>query len=142
MRISDWSSDVCSSDLKSARFILQLTRNIEGLRDGKMISYKQFSDQLIPIPKPDEQQKIADCLSSLDEVIAAQGRKVEELEARTRGLMQPLFPREGETRPRLRFPEFRAAPARTHEKLGETTGRQQGRRGRQQGGERREKRGG
>lgn len=57
-----------------------------------------------------EQQKIADCLTSLDEVIAAQGRKVEALKAHKRGLMQQLFPREGETRPRLRFPEFRNAP--------------------------------
>src|SRR3546814_16563712 len=87
-----------------------------------MISYKQVSDQLIPIPKPDEQQKIADCLSSLDEAIAAQGRKAEELKARQRGLMQQLFPREGETRPRLRFPEFRAAPEWPQETLGETTG--------------------
>lgn len=54
-----------------------------------------------------EQQKIADCLTSLDEVIAAQGRKVESLKAHKRGLMQQLFPREGETVPRLRFPEFR-----------------------------------
>lgn len=56
-----------------------------------------------------EQQKIADCLTSLDEVIAAQGRKVEALKAHKRGLMQQLFPREGETRPSLRFPEFRDA---------------------------------
>lgn len=57
-----------------------------------------------------EQQKIADCLTSLDEVIAAQGRKVEALKAHKRGLIQQLFPREGETRPRLRFPEYRDAP--------------------------------
>lgn len=57
-----------------------------------------------------EQQKIADCLTSLDEVIAAQGRKVEALKAHKRGLMQQLFPREGETVPRLRFPEFRDGP--------------------------------
>ncbi|WP_297832629.1 restriction endonuclease subunit S [Thermomonas sp.] len=57
-----------------------------------------------------EQQKIADCLTSLEEVIAAQGRKVDALKAHKRGLMQQLFPREGETRPRLRFPEFRDAP--------------------------------
>lgn len=66
-------------------------------------------DITYPIDKG-EQQKIADCLTSLDEVIAAQGRKVEALKAHKRGLMQQLFPREGETRPRLRFPEFRAAP--------------------------------
>ena len=61
---------------KSERFIQQLTRNIEGLRDGKMISYKQFSEQLLPVPSAVEQQKIADCLTSVDGVIAAQGRKV------------------------------------------------------------------
>src|SRR3546814_20183847 len=65
---------------------------------------------------------MADCLSSLDGVIAAKGRKVEELKARKRGLMQQLFPREAETRPRLRFPELRAAPEWTQETLGETPG--------------------
>ena len=95
---------------KSARFIQQLTRNIEGLRDGKMISYKQFSEQRIPVAKPPEQQKIADCLTSLDELIVAQGGKVEALKAYKRGLMQQLFPSEGEPLPRLRFPEFSNAP--------------------------------
>lgn len=95
---------------KSARFIQQLTRNIEGLRDGKMISYKQFSEQLIPVAKPPEQQQIANCLSSLDELIAVQGRKIKALKTYKRGLMQQIFPREGETLPRLRFPEFRDAP--------------------------------
>ena len=57
-----------------------------------------------------EQQKIADCLTSLDEVIAAQGRKVATLSVHKRGLMQQLFSREGETVPRLRFPEFRKEP--------------------------------
>ncbi|BBN89365.1 restriction endonuclease subunit S [Azospira sp. I09] len=62
------------------------------------------------LPSLVEQQKIADCLSSLDELIASQGRKVEALKTYKRGLMQQLFPREGETLPRLRFPEFRDAP--------------------------------
>lgn len=68
-----------------------------------------------------EQLKIADCLTSLDEVIAAQGRNVEALKAHKRGLMQQLFPREGETRPRLRFPEFRDAPEWKEKKLGDIT---------------------
>ena len=63
----------------------------------------------IPLPKLAEQQKIADCLSSLDELIAAQARKVDALKTHKKGLMQQLFPREGETQPRLRFPEFRDA---------------------------------
>src|SRR3546814_18646939 len=54
----------------------------------------------LAVPEPAEQQKIADCLASLDEVIAAQARQVEALRAHKRGLMQQLFPREGETRPR------------------------------------------
>ena len=60
-------------------------------------------------PARDEQQKIADCLSSLDELIAAQARKVDALKTHKKGLMQQLFPREGETQPRLRFPEFLSA---------------------------------
>jgi len=59
------------------------------------------------LPSLAEQEKIADCLTSLDKVIATQGRKVEALNAHKRGLMQQLFPLEGETVPRLRFPEFR-----------------------------------
>ncbi len=95
--------------LKTDRFIQILIKNIEGLRDGKMISYKQFSELRLPVPSPAEQQKIADCLNSLDELIAAQARKVDALKTHKKGLMQQLFPREGETQPRLRFPEFRDA---------------------------------
>lgn len=56
-----------------------------------------------------EQQKIAECLSSVDELMAAQARKVDALKTHKKGLMQQLFPREGETQPRLRFPEFQNA---------------------------------
>ena len=56
-----------------------------------------------------EQQKIADCLSSLDELIELEARQYEALRQHKKGLMQQLFPREGETTPRLRFPEFRDA---------------------------------
>ena len=63
----------------------------------------------LKFPSPPEQQKIADCLSSLDELVAAQARKVDALKTHKKGLMQQLFPREGKTQPRLRFPEFRDA---------------------------------
>ena len=92
--------------LKTDRFIQILTKNLEGLRDGKMISYKQFSELQIPTPTAAEQEKIADCLSSLDELITAQAHKVEALKTHKKGLMQQLFPREGESQPRIRFPEF------------------------------------
>jgi type I restriction enzyme S subunit len=61
----------------------------------------------IPFPSIPEQQKIAACLTSLDELIAAHSHKLEALKKYKKGLMQRLFPAEGETVPRLRFPEFR-----------------------------------
>lgn len=60
-------------------------------------------------PQLGEQRRIADCLASLDELIAAQGQKLDALKAHKKGLLQQLFPAEGETVPRLRFPEFRDA---------------------------------
>jgi type I restriction enzyme S subunit len=101
------SEDYFRHYLKTDRFIAQMIKNLEGLRDGKMISYKQFSELELPIPPRDEQQKIADCLSSLDDLITAETQKLDTLKTHKKGLMQQLFPREGETVPGLRFPEFR-----------------------------------
>ena len=77
---------------KTVSFIQDLNKNIEGIRDGKMVSYKQFSDLLLPVPKPEEQQKIADCLSSLDDVITAESEQLAALKGHKKGLMQKLFP--------------------------------------------------
>jgi len=61
----------------------------------------------IPFPSSlAEQQKIAECLSELDNLITAQGQKVDALKEKKKGLMQQLFPQKGETVPRLRFPGF------------------------------------
>ncbi len=57
----------------------------------------------VSFPTLTEQQRIAECLSSVDELMAAQARKVDALKTHKKGLMQQLFPREGETQPRLRF---------------------------------------
>lgn len=54
-----------------------------------------------------EQQKIADCLSSLDELIDTERSKLKALEKYKKGLMQKLFPAEGKTLPEWRFPEFK-----------------------------------
>lgn len=97
---------------KSRAFIRDLNKNLEGIRDGKMVSYKQFSEILLPIPSihnKKEQQKIADCLSSIDALIKAAENKIDELKAHKKGLIQQLFPAEGETVPALRFPEFQNA---------------------------------
>lgn len=91
---------------KAKSFIRDLTKNLEGLRDGKMISYNQFSEVLLPKPSPEEQQKIANCLASIDELITLHTQKLDALKDYKKGLMQQLFPAEGETVPKLRFHEF------------------------------------
>ncbi len=71
------------------------------------INSSDMAEIHLPLPPAlAEQYKIADCLTSIDVLIAAQGRKVEALRGHKKGLMQQLFPQEGETQPRLRFPEF------------------------------------
>jgi len=90
----------------------QLKRHItSGARSNGLlnISKETFFSVEILAPPLAEQQEIAACLRSLDELIAAQAQKVEALKTHKKGLMQQLFPREGETQPRRRFPEFQNA---------------------------------
>src|SRR5690606_13009669 len=65
------------------------------------------------------QQKIADCLSSLDDLIDAAEAQLPAPRAHKNGLLHQLFPRDGETTPRLRFPEFRDAGPWEVKRLGE-----------------------
>lgn len=63
----------------------------------------------VPIEKNEElkeQQKIADCISSLDALIEATTLKIDALKKHKKGLMQRLFPAGGKNIPNLRFPEF------------------------------------
>jgi len=84
------------------------------------ISTKRISNIPILIPPTEiEQQMIADCLSSLDDLIAAQDRKLEALRRHKQGLMRALFPTPGEVIPQLRFSEFGRKGAWKTEKLGE-----------------------
>lgn len=77
---------------KTDLYIKKINKNLEGIRDGKMVSFKQFSEIKLPFPSIIEQQKIADSLSSLDELITAQANKIEKLKEHKKGLMQGLFP--------------------------------------------------
>lgn len=73
------------------------------------IYYRDIAQLQLALPDVEEQKKIANCLGSLDDLIVAEGRKLESLRQHKQGLMQQLFPQAGETQPRLRFPEFRSA---------------------------------
>lgn len=71
------------------------------------ISAQQIKNFEIGVPpKLKEQQKIASCLSSLDEVITAENQKLDILQDHKKGLLQNLLPQEGETVPKFRFKEF------------------------------------
>ena len=96
------------------KFIFSIFQNINWLEHNEAGGVPSLSKANIvkievAIPVVNEQQKIADCLSSIDDLITAQNQKVEALKTHKKGLMQQLFPREGETIPRLRFTEFRDA---------------------------------
>jgi len=90
------------------------------------ISANRIRNLRLPLPSLPEQRKIASCLSSLDDLITAQARRVGALKKYKKGLMQQLFPREGETQPRLRFLEFQDAGEWGKTKLGNHVGIQSG----------------
>jgi type I restriction enzyme S subunit len=88
---------------------LDLSPFITGAAPPKLTLGKLKS---IPVPIPNsrkEQQKIAACLSSLDEVITAESQKLEVLKDHKRGLLQNILPVGKETIPKLRFKEFQNA---------------------------------
>jgi len=101
---------------KSNKIRGQIKRESQGTK-VLSISGTRLSNINISYPKDkQEQQKIADCLSSVDGLISAQSQKVELLKEHKKGLMQQLFPsnhpalsgtppKEGNV-PKLRFPEF------------------------------------
>lgn len=57
-------------------------------------------------PSLSEQQKIANCLTTLNNLITAETEKLDLLKDHKKGLLQQLFPANGETKPQFRFPEF------------------------------------
>ncbi len=93
--------------------------NVAGQGGMAILNKNDFSKLKFAFPVFEEQQKIADCLSSLDEVIELHEKKLKALKQHKKGLMQQLFPQEGETIPRLRFPEFKDAGPWEVKRLGE-----------------------
>ena len=77
---------------RSSSFIKgKLSICVTGVRDGKNIEMGSFDELLIPHPCLAEQRKIADCLSSLDEVIEKQKATLAAWEELKKGLLQQMF---------------------------------------------------
>ena len=107
-RFRDPCSDFYEHYFKSSGWHLHMRQiGSTGARHDRMaVTNDDFMAMPLPFPSPEEQEKIADCISSLDALIAAQTDKLDALKTHKKGLMQQLFPRESETIPRLRFTEF------------------------------------
>jgi type I restriction enzyme S subunit len=76
---------------KTDTYIKELQKNLEGIRDGKMISFKYFSDIKLPLPCLEEQTKIANFLSAIDEKISSCLALTEKMEVWKKGLLQQMF---------------------------------------------------
>ena len=61
----------------------------------KNISKPSVLELMIMAPSLPEQLRIADCITSLDDLIAAEIRRLDRLKNHKGGLMQQLFPQIG-----------------------------------------------
>lgn len=96
------------SPIRTTNYLAPITQ--KGAKNTIQISNAMFLSKGLYLPSSEaEHKKIASFISSLDDLIGSESRKLIALKAHKKGLMQQLFPREGETVPRLRFPEFRKA---------------------------------
>ncbi|MGT2706685.1 restriction endonuclease subunit S [Streptococcus panodentis] len=90
----------------SNNFIKRLETVTYGIRDGRSISYADFSSLKFQFPTLPEQERIGSFFQTLDATIASHQRKLEHLKMRKKGLLQKMFPKNGESFPEIRFPEF------------------------------------
>lgn len=89
------------------RFAYELISQIDfNAAQHKRYYISEYQKLKLPFPSLKEQEKIASCLSSLDDLISAHSQKLDLLKDHKKGLMQNLFPQEGEKVPKLRFKEF------------------------------------
>lgn len=75
------------------QFVFQAFLSNPVIQDGYKRHFSDFKEKSYMFPPTlAEQQKIADCLSALDEQISAQQQKVDALKEHKKGLMQQMFP--------------------------------------------------
>lgn len=71
-----------------------------GLAVGKLIKLENM------LPSKSEQDAIAGFLTRLDETITLQQRKIDEMKEYKKGMLQKMFPKDGERVPEIRVPGF------------------------------------
>ena len=83
--------DFWNSILTSRDFIKRLETVTYGIRDGKSISFKDFSSLKFVFPNFKEQQAIGSYFSNLDNLITAHQEKISQLETLKKKLLQDMF---------------------------------------------------
>ncbi|CYW17947.1 restriction endonuclease subunit S [Streptococcus suis] len=112
------SSKFWRNVLTSPNFIKKLETVTYGIRDGRSISYSDFSTLNFVIPTLPEQSAIGSFFSDLDQLITLHQRKLDDVKELKKALLQKMFPKgNGNDFPELRFPEF--TDAWKQRKLGE-----------------------
>ena len=84
------SHDYCVQFMQSSKHFYYVASMMAG-GTRQRISRKNLEDELISVPCLEEQQKIADCLSALDEVIEKQQATLAAWEELKKGLQQQMF---------------------------------------------------
>ncbi|MFH4739780.1 restriction endonuclease subunit S [Vibrio diabolicus] len=77
--------------LKTYPFIVEMQKRLEGIRDGKIISYRYFSEISMPYPTKVEQDKIVCFLSALEQKISLATSELEKAKEWKKGLLQQMF---------------------------------------------------
>lgn len=79
---------------KTDKYITEMNRKLEWIRDWKMVSYKYFSEIIVNAPSVPEQEQIASFLSAVDEKMEKLKTKKSLLEQYKKWVMQKIFSRE------------------------------------------------
>lgn len=77
--------------LKTNFYIQKMNAKLEGIRDGKMVSYKYFSEIDLPFPSLEEQNKIVDFFSAIYKKINSVNQQLEKTKEYKKGLLQQMF---------------------------------------------------
>ncbi|PRT63676.1 restriction endonuclease subunit S [Streptococcus anginosus] len=118
--ITSSQSEFINASMSSTWYFNFINRNVSG-GNGAIgnLSKKDLENETIFLPSLPEQTAIGDFFSTLDRSIALHQRELENLKNRKKSLLQKMFPKNGESVPKIRFPEFKNAPAWEQRKLGE-----------------------
>ena len=84
----------------------QRFESLAGQTATPIINKSTFSSFMVKIPSETEQEQIGEFFKQLDSLIALHQRKLEHLQEQKKGLLQKMFPKNGETVPEVRFPGF------------------------------------